>query len=135
MNTERLKQLRNLIIQVPNDLFDMSYFRKAWDVSRLHECKTVGCLLGHSTVLDLPENVDKFRNENGFIDFKKWGESFYEMEIGTNAWDFIFNGFWSWTPQTKNKYHAIYRIQKILDGYKPNLFKMELELEKQKFIK
>ena len=80
MNKERLKIASEYLkTQVDPKKFDMKYFRRGEYISS--ECKTVGNVIGHLTVLDDKFKTDPnyFRYENGYIKFENWVMRYYEL--------------------------------------------------------
>jgi hypothetical protein len=90
MNRENLQRMADHIRTVPQDMFHMQYFRLSKEDT--HECNSVGCGIGHCTILDpkpLPR-VDRCRN----IDFKKWSERFTGIDYEDVKWMWCFAGSW-----------------------------------------
>ena len=94
INLDNLLKMADYIETVPQHRFDMKSYRY-WDESE-PECSSVGCIIGHCTILD---NEDLPRLWSGKIDFNEWSEKF----IGTkeySAWRYLFGGEWEHIDNT-----------------------------------
>ena len=112
MNTENLKLMADYIETIPQDRFDMNTFRRGESVK--HECDSVGCILGHCTVLDerpLPMNF--FDN----IDFNAWSFDFTGLDPFSVEWDYLFSSFWTYGDKTP--IGAANRIRHLLENGAP----------------
>lgn len=143
MNIENLKRALEYIKTLKPEQFDMGSFR-LWGSDRGEpECNTIGCIVGHCTVLDA-ENVRKnYTNENDpfsckKILFTKWSEDFFDLPrkddegiyINNYIWDYLFSGKWSSSKKTNTLAHAIYRFERIIDdGYQPDNVNIEYHRE------
>lgn len=106
-----------MLKSLPDELFDMTSFRARDEES--HVCNSVACIVGHATSLDTPENIDRFRLGSGRINFYAWSEHFFGIKAGSREWEYMFGVIWAGSLKTYHKDHAIYRIQKVIDGYIP----------------
>ena len=118
----------HVLENVPEEKIQMENFRSSNDKTS-HECQTVGCIIGHCTILDNYENIPKFLSE---IDFFKWGLIFTGMYLYSNKWEFCFGALW---PNDKEQ--ILLRIKYLIDnqdipddwvsnyGYKLPLEKLE----------
>jgi hypothetical protein len=93
MNKENLQRMADHIRTIPQEKFGMAYYRRG--DRHTAECNSLGCVLGHCTVLDSGE-LPRF--SNGSIDFIAWEESF----TGTTQeeWDWCFSGNWAEVDDT-----------------------------------
>ncbi len=87
-----LLKMADYIETIPQELFDMGGWREDGD-KYSHECKSIGCVLGHCTILDtdpLPKHFDDS------IDFRKWSEEFtgINSEYGSEEWKYLFDADW-----------------------------------------
>lgn len=146
MNLINLQKAQDLIKKIPAGQFDMSRYRSSSKDSQFHQCESVGCIIGWCTILDTPANVEEFRtmqyiDENGdvikYINFTGWSEKFFGLSAfsfvnadESNIYDWLFSSVWSRFPETNTVDHAVYRIQRILDGYRPNLFAFSDEIKR-----
>jgi hypothetical protein len=89
--------------------FDMASYRDGEE--RTHQCKSVGCIIGHCTILDpnpLPV-YDYSRN----IDFTTWSSEFFDLEANTGIWDFLFSSDWAEYPKSRSLKQAIRRMKYV----------------------
>lgn len=129
MNIENLKKAQEYIKTIPEEYFNMEVYRhdisddRDGNVNKLSDitgCGTVGCVIGWCTALDTPEGIEPFRyGMFGKIHFSDWGETFFGIEYDTDLWYYLFGANWAQHDITNTTAHAVYRIQKILDGYEP----------------
>lgn len=111
MNKGNLKKMADYIKTIPQEKFAMNQFRDDEDTFS-YECKTVGCVIGHCTILDeskLPRRMDGIS-----IDFNKWSETFTGLSFYAREWDWCFNGHWHHVDNTP--LGASKRIEYLLDG-------------------
>lgn len=138
MNIENLKRTAELVAKIPPENFDMEYYRLS-DYSS-HECGSVGCIVGHATVLDTPENLKRFtqgvmypefkgRQFENDIRFDEWSADFFDIDDASNEWYYMFGHRWSHFKATNTPEHAVYRINRIIDGYKPDDISEEIKKE------
>jgi len=95
MNKENLKLMADYIETIPQDRFDMDNFRTGESVK--HECNSVGCVLGHCTILDkrpLPMSY------SGNINFSAWSLDFTGLDPNSDEWDYLFSSFWTYGDKT-----------------------------------
>lgn len=90
MNKENLLKMADFIEKVPQEMFDISKYRRSNKSSPI--CNSIGCVIGHCTELD-PEGVEEFRDESGDIDFKEWSEHFTGL-INLKEWRWCFSAYW-----------------------------------------
>jgi hypothetical protein len=91
-NIENLKKMAQYVENLPQSVFDMSIFRHRDIFPRTHECKTVGCIIGHCTVLDpntLPVD-DFFSVDYPIINFYRWCFNFTGIHTHIDQDEFIF---------------------------------------------
>ena len=109
MNLTNLKRMYNHILEnVPEEKIFMKDFRDDADLNS-HECKSVGCVLGHCTILDDFEKIPKYYD--GDINFFKWSENFSGLTSLSENWDWCFSGKWS-----NNKEQILLRIKYLIDN-------------------
>ena len=112
MNLINLKRIFNyILLNVPEEKLDMSHFRLYGDLNS-HECKTVGCVIGHCTILDDFEKIPK--NQNGEIYFEKWSENFTGLDFYSDEWEWCFSSGWSKYYITKTKEQILLRIKFLI---------------------
>lgn len=130
MNIENLKRTVELLKTIPQSSFGMATYRD-WENDKgfTPECKSVGCIIGHATVLDR-ENVLKNYvsgdKDNPTILFSSWSHDFFGIPAAyLSLWAYLFSCTWADDERTNTPEHAVYRIQKVIDGYKPILNHIE----------
>ena len=108
MNLNNIKRIFNHIFyNVPVNKIKMSLFRTG--SRKKHECQTVGCIIGHCTILDDYENIPK--HQSGEINFKLWSEQFTGLNIDSNEWEWCFGGEWP-----NNKGQILLRLKYLIDN-------------------
>ena len=88
MNKVNLLKMADYIETVPQKFFDMKTFGIKDSIS--HNCKTVGCIIGHCVVLDDPENIPRCKNNT--IDFVGWEMKF--TNTPDDVWEYLFGEEW-----------------------------------------
>jgi hypothetical protein len=96
MNIPNLLKMAEYIATVPQEMFDMKYYRERDDFAS-HKCNSVGCVLGHCTVLDKAAKLPKHFSE---IDFVDWSEGFTGIGFMDNEWNWCFHGMWNEVDNT-----------------------------------
>jgi len=144
MNAENLKKMADYIETVPQYKFDMRRFREEEhaddfeiipddpqekvDISAFlagrktaHECGSVGCLLGHCTILDerpLPL-------KSGEIDFYAWSFEFTGLHPKSIGWVYLFSASWRAADNTPTG--AAKRIRYLIENSAPEDWKAQME--------
>jgi hypothetical protein len=126
MNRENLQRMADYIRTVPKEKFSMIFYRTKGQDSR--ECNSIGCVIGHCTVLDpRPLPIDPFGN----IEFDEW--SFDFTGVDSSEWGWCFHSDWSTRDNTPTG--AADRIEWLLNhglpknweeqmrGYEPLCYK------------
>lgn len=114
------RAFNHVLLNVQEDSFDMMYYRKETKGSSIfgnfiddkvtQECGSVGCIIGHCSILDTPENFYSFNY------FSDWSEYFFGIEEGTTLWDFCFSGDWGADTKTNNKTQSLLRLQYVIEN-------------------
>lgn len=112
MNRENLQRMADHIRTVPQEKFDMDVYRDNDSLS--HECNTVGCVIGHCTVLD-KEPLPPLSYI--CIDFTVWSERFTGIDSVADAWHWCFSSHWSHVDNTPTG--AALRIEWLLNNGLP----------------
>ena len=121
MNRENLRLMAEYIATVSPGLFDMLHFRKGDRTTA--KCGSVGCVLGHCTVLDpKPELITLY--DNGRINFKMWSEEFTGLAFESPEWKFCFSPWWELVDNTPQG--ASNRILRLLDKGLPANWEYQL---------
>ena len=109
INYLNLKRMFNHILEnVPEEKIKMSLYRPLFEQTS-HECQTVGCVLGHSVILDNWDNVPKKSSNN--INFRKWSELFTNIKYHSYCWYWCFGASW---PNDKEQ--ILLRIKYLIDN-------------------
>lgn len=98
MNKENLKRMAEYIATIPQDKFDMKYFREPGGSCETHECNSVGCVIGHCTILDDWDNISK--DINGRINFSAWSRQFAGLDGFSDEWVWCFSDEWKTVDNT-----------------------------------
>jgi hypothetical protein len=109
MKTQNLRAIAALCRTLPESNFNMEFFRL--EQSTTPECESIGCVIGHSTILEtgtLP------RNAEGIIKFKLWSESFTGIQADSREWRWCFSSAWAETDNSP--LGAAKRIEYMLAG-------------------
>lgn len=114
MNKENLLKIANYIETIPQEKFDMDSYRTG--DQRAVECNSVGCVIGHSTVL-FPEIVAKHRvKEDSLWKYNILFTSFSDEVTGLEdvEWRWCFSYIWSDIDNTPTG--AAKRIRMLVNG-------------------
>ena len=93
---------------VPQEYFTMSYYRSGSD--KYHKCDSVGCVIGHCTVLDDIDNIPTINDE---INFTEWSENYTGLIAGESEWVWCFDS--NWKPIDNTATGAADRIKWLLN--------------------
>lgn len=124
MNKENLLKMADYIETIPQESFDMSDYRTGqWETP---ECNSVGCIIGHCTVLDkvTAANV-KMWDET--IDFQLWSYSFTKINVESAEWDYLFHSMWKYADNTPTG--AAKRIRYFVENGLPDTWEEEMYRE------
>lgn len=112
MNKANLQRMVDHLCTISDNQFDMRGYRLNGDKAS-PECNSVGCVIGHCTVLD-SENVKQnyLNSDTGIIKFTDWSYDFTGLH--GYLWDFCFGGAWVDTDNTIEG--AIKRIESVING-------------------
>jgi len=120
MNRENLNRMADYIETIPQDRFDMHTFRTGESVN--HECDSVGCVIGHCTILDKnPLPMHRF----GYIDFDSWSSDFTGLDSFSDEWRYLFFGLWTAVDNTPTG--AAKRIRYLIEHGLPEDWHEQIE--------
>lgn len=119
-----LRKMANFIATISQDVFSMTQYRTAGDKLE-HKCNTVGCVIGHCTLLDEPKNLLKDPLDPNSIDFSRWSERFCGVEDMSDKWLWCFSPLWASVDNTPAG--ASKRIHWLLDHGLPIDFVRQME--------
>jgi hypothetical protein len=111
MNKQNLQRMADHIRTVPDYDFNMEVFRLWGNKSR--KCTTVGCVIGHCTVL-VPDNTLP-RFSNGYIDFCQWSEEFTGLLYDDPEWHWCFSSVWGYVNHDNTPEGAALRIEWLIN--------------------
>lgn len=116
--------MADYIRTVPQESFNMAVFRSGLATS--HECSSIGCVIGHCTVLD--KNPLPIDNEVHLIDFDQWSINFTGLGMNDPEWHWCFGGAWCEIDNTPTG--AADRIEWLLKHGLPEDWATQLEGDK-----
>jgi hypothetical protein len=121
MNRENLQRMADYIRTISAENFDMYVYREGDHLVQYSssECKTVGCVIGHCTILDV-ENLPRNGDGSGSILFATWSETFTGLEACSKEWDWCFS--YKWSTVDNSPEGAARRIEHMLDKGVPHNF-------------
>ena len=108
MNLTNLQRMVEHIKTVPKHLINMESYREDNDEGQA-ECKTIGCIIGHSVVL-APGNIP--RKLSGAIYYTAWEANF--TETNDEEWDFLFSEKWQDIGDTRDEF--VNRANFLING-------------------
>lgn len=128
-NLVNLQRMVEHLKTIPQSAFDIENYRtpNIWeDLEFTHKCNTIGCIVGHCTELDTPENIKKFANtyDSEAGKFLKWSKHFTGFGLET-GWEYCFSGHWESIDNTV--LGAIARLQHFIDNGLPENWKDQIE--------
>ncbi|WNN12314.1 hypothetical protein MA9V2_065 [Chryseobacterium phage MA9V-2] len=134
INKENLKRAAEYIATIDHKVFSMAVYRS--DSVATTECKSVGCVVGHCTILDA-ENVRDNHTYNATfagksINWTAWTKEFFGVETYTVMWRYLFGALWADCKWTNTPEHAVYRINKVLNGFIPKDASVYVEIKRMK---
>lgn len=120
-NVANLNRMADYIETIPQEKFDMVDFRKD-DLPTEYECNTVGCIIGHCTILDEMSNMPKY--PDGWINFFLWSKQFTGLELNSDFWRWCFSG--SWVSVDNTPTGAARRIRYTINNGIPENWKKQM---------
>ena len=97
MNRVNLQKMADHIKTIPQEMFDMGCYRRDYLPEFEPECKTIGCVIGHCTVLD-PDLFIKIREKN--FPFDVWSETYTSLATMSREWCWCFSDEWQFVDNT-----------------------------------
>ncbi len=122
MNKENLQRMADYIRTINPSNFSMEFWRNGQE--QKPECDSVGCVIGHCTVLDA-ENIENFIQPNGKIDFDEWSNHF--TGIQSAEWYWCFDADWYYRDNTPEG--AARRIEWLIKNGVPEDWKSQMICE------
>jgi len=120
MNRENLNKMADYIETIPQEKFNMATYRTGESIK--HECDTVGCVIGHCTVLDKnPLPMDYI----GDIAFYAWSKEFTGLDPDSSEWAYLFASEWEDMDNTPTG--AASRIRHFLENGLPQDGREQME--------
>jgi hypothetical protein len=117
MKKENLQRMADYIRAIPQEKFDMCIFREG-GISDT-ECDSVGCVIGHCTILDAENIKARFVGPSGAISFARWSEGFTGLDKhGSDGnWTWCFDSRWGIIDNTPEG--AALRIEWLINNGVP----------------
>lgn len=120
---EKLILLRNWLEANKNDInLNMGSYRQGKDGNSVafvshHNCGTVGCVLGWSPFVKGLEPIedDYVRSFGKHVDFLAYSDRVFNIEAGSNIWNFLFSANWKSINNTTEG--AINRLTYVIDNF------------------
>jgi hypothetical protein len=126
MNTENLLKAAAYIRTVPQSKFDMDIWRGTDKNKPQHECKSIGCVIGHCTILDpnIKKAVKKYSLGLSF-DYYDWATDFFTLEY--DQWEWCFSYVWKNSDNTPEG--AALRIEWLINHGLPDNWEKQMNGE------
>lgn len=124
---DNLLKMADYIENVPQDVFSMDVYRSRFQY--LHKCNSVGCIIGHCTVLDSLSNIPFNRDFSGdvTIDFSLWSEQYTGISSCSGSWMYLFSFGWSGSNGDNTPKGAAKRIRYYVKNGLPFNWRKQLE--------
>ncbi len=87
---KNLGRTREHIANVSASMIKMESYRDRPPTKEKPECDTVGCIVGHATILDAYNVIKNFTDRYGGIDFTSWSEEFFGIHRTSYLWNYLF---------------------------------------------
>lgn len=126
MKEENLLKAADYIEKIDSKWFNMSVFRGMVHDRESHKCNSVGCVVGHCTILDTAENIDVFRDENNHISFYSWSNKFFDVH--GIEWQWLFSDAWELIDNTT--IGAAKRIRHFVENGLPQDYEQQMSGQK-----
>lgn len=121
MNRENLQRIADFIPTIPQESFDMSTYR--WGFDQEPECKSIGCVIGHCTILDKDNILANHIGVLGRLKFTEWSEEFTGLSHLSYKWDWCFSSLWASVDNTVEgaRKRILYLLDKgrVPEGFDP----------------
>lgn len=98
---------------IPEEKFDVEIYREV-NNHDTHECESVGCTIGHCTVLDKWENIPLTLYYD--IDYNQWSKQFTGI-TKMSEWEYLFGCDWKDVDNTPTG--AAKRIRNFVENGLP----------------
>ena len=116
MNRENLQRMADYIRTVPPENFNMELWRTPGS-EFTPECNSVGCVIGHCTVLDTPERLKTHLLGSYNFNWYSWSGYFTGIGSWMKEWNWCFDFQWHNTDNTPTG--AADRIEWLLNNGLP----------------
>lgn len=111
MNRENLQKAADYIRTIPQEKFNMEFVRYAEEDFE-HECKTVGCVLGHCPILFPWDKIPK--HDCGAINYRDFVDDFFGIDLSANDDIFCWCFGGPWHVKDNSPLGAALRIEWLL---------------------
>lgn len=108
----------HILLNVKDEQFNIGAYREGGEEAlSSHECNTVGCFIGHCTVLDKKENLEILYGSN-VINFGDWASKFFDISYSEIA--FLFGGPYTLYQHSGRiqKTEALLRVKYFIENEK-----------------
>jgi len=120
MNRENLNRMADYIETIPQEKFNMRLYR--WGEKVNSECGSVGCVVGHCTVLD-KNPLPLYKSGN--INFYAWSREFTGLGPLSDETAYLFASGWEAFDNTPTG--AAKRIRHFLEHGLPQDWRMQMK--------
>lgn len=103
----------HVLLNVKDEQFNIGAYREGREGEAClnsHECNTVGCFIGHCTILDKKENL--LSN----IDFQNWALYFFSLSY--DELSFMFSGVYACFQDNNQRIQALLRVKYFIENGK-----------------
>ena len=122
MNKGNLLRMADYAETIRPELFNIAVYRQGQCITP--ECDSIGCLIGHCTILDTKQLPINFL---GIIDFYVWINDFAGLMPGTPKWHWCFSPLWVDVDNTPTG--AAARIRYLVEHGLPENWRMQMHGE------
>jgi len=115
MKRHNLLEMAKYIATIPQEKFDMKFYRLGNKAKTTKDCQSIGCVIGHCTILSrepLP-----IKEDGSYIKFSEFSEQFTGFMKEEPEWEWCFDALWYLVDNTP--YGAAQRIIYLLENGLP----------------
>ena len=118
MNKKNLLLLADFLDKLPQELFNMKYYRLNENGERVefyskNDCGTIGCALGWAAASGIPElEIEHFPKKGTRLSWLMYSEAVFGF-ISENTFDYLFSEYW--TEVDNSPSGAAKRIRQVVN--------------------